>query len=261
MKKALLFAAAALAAGVVSSEAQVYSQNIVGYANLNFPQGGKSYLISTPFAVGASNGLNEVFGSALPSFSQVLIWSTANNSYTTYVYDPTDPNGVGAGAPVWYLSDDATPASPIPTVPAGQGFFLVPSSPLTNTVVGAVAIAAGTTNSLVLPTGGKSYLVSSVVPYAGAVTNGTASGGGPNLNGLPAFSQILIWSTANNSYTTVVYDNTDPNGVGAGAPLWYQSDDSTPYVDPATGGNAPSISVGQGIFVVPSSAYTWKTGL
>lgn len=142
MKKALLFAAAALAAGVVSSEAQVYSQNIVGYANLNFPQGGKSYLISTPFAVGASNGLNEVFGSALPSFSQVLIWSTANNSYTT-----------------------------------------------------------------------------------------------------------------------VVYDNTDPNGVGAGAPLWYQSDDSTPYVDPATGGNAPSISVGQGIFVVPSSAYTWKTGL
>ncbi len=37
MKKTLLIAAAALVAGVISSEAQVYSANIVGYVNVVMP--------------------------------------------------------------------------------------------------------------------------------------------------------------------------------------------------------------------------------
>lgn len=40
MKKTLLIAAAALAAGVMSASAQVYSQNVVGYVNQNIPAGG-----------------------------------------------------------------------------------------------------------------------------------------------------------------------------------------------------------------------------
>ena len=39
MKKTLLIAAAALVAGVISSEAQVYSANIVGYVNVVMPAG------------------------------------------------------------------------------------------------------------------------------------------------------------------------------------------------------------------------------
>ena len=263
MKKTLLIAAAALAAGMLSVQAQsnVYSQNIVGYANVVAPVGGKSYLINVPFKIGVSNGLNEVFGSTLPIGSQVLVWSVANNSYTTYLYDPTDPNGVGAGAPVWYLSDDTTPADPIPTVPPGLGFFLIPNGAVTNSFSGAIAISTGTSNNMVLPVGGKNYLVSSAVPYSGAVTNGNSSGGGFNLNNLPIGSQLLVWSTASNSYTTILYDPTDPNGVGAGAPLWYLSDDTTPYVDPTTGGNTPNIAIGQSFFVIPNGSYTWTTGL
>jgi hypothetical protein len=37
--KTLLIAAAALVAGVITSEAQVYSANIVGYVNVTLPAG------------------------------------------------------------------------------------------------------------------------------------------------------------------------------------------------------------------------------
>jgi hypothetical protein len=63
MRKTLLMAAATLAAGVISSQAAgVYSQNIVGYVNVASPTAGNSYLLSVPFAIGVSNGANEVLG-------------------------------------------------------------------------------------------------------------------------------------------------------------------------------------------------------
>jgi hypothetical protein len=260
MRKTLLIAAAALAGSIISSQAQVYSQNVVGYANIPAVTAGKDYLITVPFAIGASNGINEVFGTNLPPNSQVLIWSVASSSFSIALYDPTDPNNVGAGAPVWYQSDDATPLVPLPTLPPGEGFFVVPGGPTTNTFAGAVAVNVGTSNNLALTQPGKDYLVASVVPYAGAVTNGNSSTGGPNLNNLPPNTELLIWSTATSSYTIALYDPTNPNNV-ANPPNWYFSDDATPYVDPATGGNVPTITVGQGFFIVPGGVYTWTTGL
>jgi len=247
MKKTLLMAAAALAAGVISSQAGVYSQNIVGYANVSTPVGGHEYLISVPFTVGVSNGLNEVFGTSLPAFSQVLIWG--GTGYTTYVYDNTDPIGLGTSV-VWYNANEDA-AVTVPTVPVGQGFFLIPNSPITNVFAGAISVSVGTSNNMALPTGGHEYLVSSAVPYAGAVTNGTASGGGPNLNNLPAFSQILIWNGT--GFDTTVYDNTDPIGLGTGV-VWYNANEDAAVP-------CPTISVGQSFFVIPNSSYTWTTGL
>jgi hypothetical protein len=263
MKKTLLIAAAALAAGIISTQAQsnVYSANVVGYANITAPVGGKNYLVSCPFAVGVSNGINEVFGSTLPANSQLLIWNGVND-YIVAFYDPSDPNGWGTnGVPVWYQADDSTPLNPLPTIPPGKGFFLVPSSPITNTFVGNVAVAAGSSNVLTLAVGGKNYLVSGQVPYAGAITNGNASGGGLNLNALPPNSTLLFWNGVND-YNICFYDPSDPNGWGTnGVPVYYKADDSTPYVDPATGGNVPTVNVGQGFFIVPSSPYSWTNGL
>jgi len=263
MKKTLLMAAAALAAGIISSQAGVYSQNIVGYANVPAPVGGKDYLVSCQFTVGASNGVNEIFGTSLPSGSQILVWSPTTASFSIALYDNTDPNGVGAGAPLWYQGDDTTPLSPLPTLAPGQGFFVVPNgSGFTNTFAGAIAVNVGTSNNMTFVQGGKDYLVAPVVPYAGILTNGSASTGGANLNGMPSGTQLLFWNTATASYTICLYDNTDPNGVGAGAPLYYYGDDTTPYVDPATGGNVPSVTVGQAFFIVPNGPnYTWTTGL
>ena len=254
MKKTLLIAAAALAASVISSQAQVYSQNVVGYANV-VQSGGSDLLLSVPFKMGVSNGINEVFGSSLPSGSQILTWNGVG--YNTALYDPTDPNGVGAGAPVWYLADDATPLTPLPTLAVGQGFHLIAPASVTNTFVGTVAVNVGTSN--VTSLAGSTYLVGSVVPYAGVVTNGNSSGGGLNLNGLPISTRLLIWTGS--GYSTALYDPTDPNGVGAGAPLWYREDDATPYVNPTLGGNVPSVTVGQGVFLITPSTYNWTVGL
>ena len=54
MKKTLLIAAAALAASVISSQAQVYSQNIVGYANVATPNASASYLERNSHQIGAA---------------------------------------------------------------------------------------------------------------------------------------------------------------------------------------------------------------
>src|SRR5450756_1123449 len=202
MKKTLLIAAAALAASVITSQAQVYSQNIVGYVNTPTPTSGAQYLIAVPFKVGVSNGANEVFGSTLPDFSTLLTWSTVANNYTLYYSDSTSPT----------LWDDSNFA-PIgaPKLPVGQGFFLSPNGVnITNTVVGAVAINVGTSNVMSLPTTGAQYLVSPVVPYGGSITNGTGTGGGVNLNGLPDFSTVLVWSAVANNYTLYYSDSTSP---------------------------------------------------
>ena len=71
---------------------------------------------------------------------------------------------------------------------------------------------------------------------------------------------MLFWNGVNN-YKTCLFDPSDPNGVGPGAPLYYDGDDATPYVDPATGGNVPTITVGQGFFIIPNTPCTWTNGL
>ena len=240
MKKTLLMAAAALAAGVISSQAQpVYSQNIVGYANVVTPTAGAQYLVTCPFVIGVSNGANEVFGSSLPDFSTLLVWSVSANNYSVFLSDSSSPT-------LWDDSD-FNPV-PAPALPVGQGFFLSPNGPnITNTFIGTIATSVGSSNVMTFPTAGAQYLVGSVVPYAGSVTNGSNSGGGVNLNGLPDFSTVLIWSTAANNFTVFLSDSSSPT-------LW---DDSE--FNPVA---APSIDVGQGFFVSPSAPNaTWTTGL
>lgn len=241
----LLVAAAALAAGIMVSKAQVYSQNVVGYANVPAANGG-NYLISVPFKVGVSNGANEVWPlvggqPSIPDYSSILIWN--GTGYNTYVSDSTSPT----------LWDDSgfSPLPFSPVLPVGQAFFLIPSADMTNTFVGAVAVNVGTSNVVTLANGGN-FLVAPAVPYGGSVTNGsmTTGAGGPNLwgngtAGLPDYSSLLVWNGT--GYNTYVSDSTSPS-------LW---DDSgfSPLA------NAPTISVGQGFFIIPSADFTWKVGL
>jgi hypothetical protein len=238
-KTLLLSAAALLAAGFVSSQAQpVYSQNIVGYASLATPSSGVNYLITVPFQVGVSNGANEIFGNSLPAYSSLLVWNNTHSGYIQYYSDASSASG-------W---DDVNFApTPAPTLPVGQGFFLNPSAPnVTNTFAGTVAVYVGASNQMVFNASGVNYLVASVVPYAGYITNGNSSTGGPNLNGLPAYSSILLWN--GHGYTLYYSDPSSASG-------W---DDSNfaPLATP------PSITVGQAFFLNISSApYTWTTGL
>src|SRR5271154_6934502 len=73
--KTLLLAVAALATGIISSEAQsnVYSQNIVGYVNAVSPVGGQFALLANPLDNGTNN-ITSLFPTA-PNQTQVEIWN------------------------------------------------------------------------------------------------------------------------------------------------------------------------------------------
>jgi hypothetical protein len=240
--KTLLIAIGALAVGAFSSMAQVTSANIVGYANIVTAQANADYLITIPFKVGLSNGANEVFGTTLPDQSSILIW-TGNDHFVTTTYAPGDypPNG-------WEDNNQAQVSPPI--LPVGMGFFLIPGgNNVTNTFVGSVAINVGTSNSTVFTAASTPYLIASVVPYAGSVTNGNATGGGPNLNGLPDQSSVLLWNV--DHFDTYVYAPGDypPNG-------WEDSNQAQI--------NPPILTVGQGFYLILGGSplpYTWTTGL
>jgi hypothetical protein len=239
-KTLLLTAAALLAAGIVSSQAQpVYSQNIVGYASAAY-QNGINTCSSIPFAIGASNGLNEVFPS-LPLSSKMLIWNPVTSGFDNYIFDD-----LGSG-PGWCDGSDSFYLTSIPTLPAGKGFFLVAGDNVTNTFAGTIAVQVGATNNMNL-VNGINALVSCVVPYAGSITNGTSLTGGPNLNNLPLSSKLLIWNPVTSGYDNYIFDD-----LGSG-PGWCDGTDSF-YVTP------PSIVVGQGFFIVPGGNWTWTVGL
>ena len=243
-KTLLLSAAALLAAGFVSSQAQpVYSQNIVGYASVATPKASTSYLLTVPFVVGVSNGANEIWGSSLPDGTTVLIWVNYNH-YVAYTWNTQDYPAPNA----W--EDSSQNNVPAPVLPVGQGFFLIPGAAnLTNTFAGTVAINVGTSNVMALTNASTSYLVGSVVPYAGAITNGNSSTGGPNLNNLADGTTVLIWVN-NNHYVAYTWNTQDYPAPNA----W--EDSSQNNVAP------PTIAVGQGFFIIPGgSGYKWTTGL
>jgi len=235
--KTLLAAAAALlTAGLISSQAQpVYSQNVVGYATVSVPS---AYVLMTvPFQVGSSNGGNEVFGSALPDQTQLLLWNSGSGKFTPYYYDTQ--GGFGT-PPYWYMGDDNTPTNP-PILAPGKGFFLQAPGGATNTFAGVVAVNVGATNTQSL---GSFYnLVGSIIPAAGAVTNGIINLGG----GLPDQTQVLIWNQTSGKYTPYYYDTQGGFGV---PPYWYMGDDNTPT-------NPPVITVGQGVFIQPPGGGSW----
>jgi hypothetical protein len=100
---------------------------------------------------------------------------------------------------------------------------------------------------------GGTFLVGPAVPYAGTVTNGnlTTGVGGPALwspdgvIGIPDGSRMLVWQGT--KYVTYFSDSGSPT-------YWDDADGFTPT-------NAPSISVGQGFFLIPSSSFKWTVGL
>jgi len=169
MKKTLLIAAAALVAGVVSSQAQVYSANIVGYVNTALPAG-QLQLIANPLNNG-TNTANDLLGS-LPNKSTVQIWN--GTGFTGY-------------------TKSATGFAGNPGIPVGSGFFVQSASNYTNTFVGNVVPApGGNTATNGLPAGSLA-LVGSILPISGNFNDvGTNSF---NLNSsLPNKSTVQLWN-------------------------------------------------------------------
>lgn len=173
--KLLLTAAAALAAGLVSSNAQtVYSQNVVGYVSVAAQASSHLTLLCNPL----DNGTNTLASLVVaPTASHALVWNGAG--FTTCIKTPTS----------W---------SPNPTILPGEGFFLQPNgtATVTNVLIGTVVAAPGGSVTNTLPGGGSLSLVGSMIPYSEAL-------GGTNINlKIPTASHALVWNGS--GYTTCI---------------------------------------------------------
>jgi hypothetical protein len=204
MKKTLLIAAAALAAGVISSQAQVYSQNIVGYVNTPLPLG--TSFISIPLANTAGDSMTNT----IPNSGQLdgAVVSIFNGThFVQSTFDSTMPTGFGNA------SDSA--AVPAPVVDPGTSFYLNNNTGViqTNTFVGQVFIASipGTaTNSL--PAGNS--FAASVIPFGGGISSSLQFSNNAGALDGTIVSQPNIVGGSIHGFTQTVFDSTMSTGFG-----------------------------------------------
>ena len=225
--KTLLMSAAALAAGVISSQAQstVYSQNVVGYVNVTMPANSFN-LIGNQLDLGAgSNTLNNVLNNGLISYSgpsgtetgqhqtTIFIWN--GTSFTGYFYYNSADSG---GAPGWYDSG-GNPVPPSVTLNPSQAAFVQNNytSPITVTLTGQVDQG---TNTWTQVTPGFNFY-SEPAPLAGTPLDST------NIN-FPATSYTAgngsqdtfqAWTGSGYGPAYFYYNYSDSGG----APGWYNA--------------------------------------
>jgi hypothetical protein len=239
MRKTLLIAAAALAAGVISSQAQVYSQNIVGYVNQPVKSGYNT--VANPLDASGGNSITNVIPAILTGQldnSTIYVWT--GTSYATYYVDSTLGGIADAG--------DNNAVLP-PNLPPGTAIFIAAAASNTVTFVGTVHVdgAGASTNVVGLTTNVLSglHLYGSVLPVGGGLNT---------VLGLPTSTGALDNST--------IYI---PNIVSGGLHGF-----TAYYVDSTLGGTGiadagdnnlvvePTIPVGGGFFIqVAETSAKW----
>jgi hypothetical protein len=211
--KILLLAAAALAAGVVSSNAQVYSANVVGYANVVLKGNGQFTLVANPFDDGNGNYATNLLNNALPKKSEFLHWNGGTFDIVTK-----------GGSPASF------PAGTTNQFPPGVGFFVENGSvgsgaaDVTNTFVGTVIPNVGLSVTNSEPLGFT--LQGSPIPYAGNLAIINQGNGDTNMDfGTPLTkkSEILTWNLSGQTYniatkggSPALWNGSATVGVGEG---------------------------------------------
>jgi hypothetical protein len=231
--KALLIAAAAFAAGIVTSSAQVYSQNVVGYVNVTLTGGTLSIICPALDAdgTGTNNTVASVFGTNVTVGDIAYAFNGAG-------YDSLNFEQVGHGASAvtgWYLNGVATNSY---ALNPGRAVFYAASATETITITGTVLQGTTLTNQFI-PGAGAIALVASQVPLSGGLT--TVLGYTPNVGDI-----VYIYDQATpGGYDTYNYETV---GHGAGATSgWYINGTA----------QEPQIAVGQGFWLQPAVATSW----
>ncbi len=195
--KILLAAAAAMAAGIVASNAQVYSANVVGYYTTTLTGAGGFTLVGNQLVNSTSNDV-------------ATLLATMPNKTSVETWNGTSFNSASKSAGGWSPSD--------PQIAVGQGFFVVSptaSGTLSNTFVGSVLVGPGQSVTNVYAAASFN-LVCSPIPYSGLASDTSNI----NLGSLPNKSSIQIWggsSFSSSSKSAGGWSPTTPSiAVGQG---------------------------------------------
>jgi hypothetical protein len=168
--KTTLLCAAALAAGVASSMAQsnVYSLNIVGYANVPTKSG---YTFeSNPFDAAPNNLATNVIpnpGSQGGTYSgpwdasNLQLWTGVGFNVLLFDSETTDTT-------TGFTTISAVPA-PTPTLGSGLGYLINNQQGASNNVTYVGTVRTGT-NTIVYPVASHAVAVGSPIPYSGGVS-------------------------------------------------------------------------------------------
>jgi len=190
MRKTLLIAAAALASSVISSQAQVYSQNIVGYINVPLVNGFSVVANQLDYdGTGTNNTVATVFGTNLVVGTVIYAWEPTSSSYASASW--LSKNGVSH----WSGATNSVSAA------LNEGYGVFVNSPATNNITLVGTVLQGT--NLISLVAGFNF-VSSVAPITGGVS--TNLGYAPNVG-----DYIFTWNSTTASWTQ--YDFLKKNSV------------------------------------------------
>jgi len=215
--KTLAIAAATLAVGAITSQAQVYSQNIVGYVNVSLVPGFNFVANQLDLdGSGTNNTVQSVIGTNLPtSTSKVLAWDIPSQTFKTITL-------FGSG----WSSGTAGPIVKNALQPGG-GVFVQVAVATNITIVGQVLPPA--TNNTVYNS--IFQITSYRWPVSGFLTT--------NFNYVPnapigsSVDQVLQWNPTSQVFVT--------HKKFAGS--W--------------SGGSPNLGVGEPFFFIPNQTTTW----
>jgi hypothetical protein len=176
--KTLLLTAVLGIAGAVSSSAQVYSVNAVGYVNVVIPRGFS--MIANPLKA-ADSKISALIPTA-PAGTTIYKFNAATGAYTSSSFDDLD---------------NAWLPDPTITLTPGEGAFINGSAQFTNTFVGEVSTGA-LTNAM----SAGFQIKSSQVPQEGRIDT---------VLGFPPISGATIYqfNNATGGYVIASFDDLD----------------------------------------------------
>jgi len=205
MRTKTLLCMAALAAGVATSMAQnVYSLNIVGYANVPNPIG---YTFQTaPFQVttAVTNGANEILPANTGQYDgdQLFMWT--GHGWAPFYLDSSQPSG---------FSDSGGAPLPAPIIASGVGFLYVNNQSGSNNLTYVGQVRTGTNVVSIPSTGTREYsALGSPTPFAGGVRTALqfANPGG-SLDG-NAILQLVTQAGQPRGFNPSYFDSSQPSG-------------------------------------------------
>ena len=190
----------ALVAVSISAQAQVYSQNIVGYYNLLLSPGNN--LIANQLSNGG-NTLDEFLSQNTPDGATFALWDPTSGQYL-----PTSTYQTGSG---WSINYALT---------YGEGGLLNTPSAFSNTFVGSVSSAFNTGSDQFSPplvTGDGTFLLSCYIPI-GSATFYDVVGRNPLDGESVSMLNPLTQITTTTTFDGGVWNNGDPTlNVGQSA--------------------------------------------
>jgi hypothetical protein len=230
--KTLLAAAALVAAGALTSQAQnVYSLNVVGYVNVTLRPG---YNLITPQLVDTANPTAPISriltnAPALADGSTFFGWNANLQTFTEAAnWIGTPPDG-----PAWYNGDFSGFATD--TAPRGKSYFIFNSGVNTATLTLVGEVPQGANSAPVAP--GYNFLGDYVPTSGQLLTNGFPVADG---------STLFTWDPITQGYTEALNGiATPPDG-----PAWYNGDFSStiPF--------APAVAQGF-VYFNPAGSVNW----